>query len=231
MQQIVGSVGTGRVMRWLMVAAALNSGVEAAEGVKMDRNASLLNSFQVFCTLQPPNFSALDQRAKAMQLPVLKDLGESKESGYFTHSKSWIVPLKDGPHQLGAAESKGPNGGMQTCGIVDEKADAEAFGKTLRSALKLDDSPKVKLSADGKTRMTLWQNAFGSNTFLMLVDATPISQPGINLLLSYNYPSTELPTAQPSQPQSLQLPPGTDPKAFQSGQEARQFMQESKKQK
>src|SRR5262245_7849056 len=82
-----------------------------------ERDASLINSFQVLCTLEEPVFEWINQKAMAMKLPVRQDLGQSKDSGPFAHSKSWLVTLTTGPHELTAAEANGPQGYVKSCGI------------------------------------------------------------------------------------------------------------------
>jgi hypothetical protein len=103
----------------------------------MDRNASLINSFQVLCALEPPTFDRIEQKALAMRLPVHQDVGLSRTSGIFAHSKTWIVTLTSGQHDLGVTEANGPGGHVISCGISAPDADGAAFRKELVSEMKL----------------------------------------------------------------------------------------------
>ena len=48
-----------------------------------ERSAELVNSFQIFCTLAPLDFAALDAKATAMKLVVRKDIGTPRQPGQF----------------------------------------------------------------------------------------------------------------------------------------------------
>ncbi|MEO5352405.1 MAG: hypothetical protein H7835_04235 [Magnetococcus sp. XQGC-1] len=152
-----------------------------AEPVAKDRNVSLINSFQTFCTAKLPKFAAINKKATAMKLPVNRESGEPKKSGSYNHSKSWMVSLADGLHELNAAEASNPPKHIESCGIVEPKVNSDEFRKTLIITLKLTAAPAERLGADGKTRMTLWKDAYGKGTALLLVDATPQEKPGIIL--------------------------------------------------
>jgi hypothetical protein len=144
----------------------------------MDRDASLINSFQVLCALEPPTFNRIDQKASAMRLAVHKDLGQSQATGQFAHSKSWIVNLTDGPHELVATEANGPNLHIVSCGISAPDPNGAAFKKELVLEMKLGQASSEAVSPDGVLRLTTWTDVFGKGTLLRLIDATPQGKPG-----------------------------------------------------
>lgn len=146
-----------------------------------DRNASLINSFQVLCTLEPPSFARIDQKAAAMKLPVHRDIDQPREGGQFAHSKSWFVSLTTGPHELSIAEANGPAGHVVSCGISAPDPVGEAFKKELVAEMKLGQPSSETVTPDGVMRVTVWKGAFGEGTMLQLVDATPQGHPGAML--------------------------------------------------
>jgi hypothetical protein len=146
-----------------------------------DRDASLINSFQVFCALEPPAFDRIDQKAAAMKLPVHQDIGQSQKSGQFARSKSWLVKLTTGPHELLAAEANGANGYVESCGISAPDPDGEAFKNELILEMKLGRPSAETVSADGAMRITTWNGVFGEGSSLQFVDASPKGHPGAML--------------------------------------------------
>jgi hypothetical protein len=94
-----------RVLFTGMTLCALTGGAYAGE-----RAVQLINSFQVMCLLEPLNFARSEQKATVMHLPVRQDLRSPPDaSGYFSHAKSWLLPLGSGPHEFTVAEAHGPN--------------------------------------------------------------------------------------------------------------------------
>ena len=143
-----------------------------------DRAASLINSFAVLCTLEAPVFDKINQKVAAMKLPVRQDIGTSKDRGAFARSKSWLVPLTTGPHELLAAEANGPEGYVRSCGLSAPDPNGESFKKELVSQMKLRSPSSESTSQDGVMRVTVWKDAFGAGTLLQLFDATPKAKPG-----------------------------------------------------
>ncbi|HEX8168180.1 MAG TPA: hypothetical protein VF601_20630 [Beijerinckiaceae bacterium] len=153
-----------------------------------ERAASLVNSFAVMCALEPLDFARSDEKAAAMKLPVRKDLRTPPDaSGHFIHSKSWLLPLKSGPHEFVVAEARGPKGDVKSCGIGAPDVDGNDFKAELTKALKLG-RPADEGTLPGGERRTAWR--YGPERLdLMLVDGSPKSQPGIYLTLTKNPPA------------------------------------------
>ena len=168
-------------MRSLCLALALC--LVGGAGQAGERAASLVNSFAVMCTLEPLDFSRSEAKATAMKLPVRKDLRSPPDpSGQFIHSKSWLLPLKSGPHEFVAAEARGPKGDVKSCGIGAPDVDGNDFKTELTKALKLG-RPVGEGTLPGGERRTAWR--YGPERLdLMLVDGSPKSQPGVYLTLT-----------------------------------------------
>jgi hypothetical protein len=146
-----------------------------------ERSAELVNSFQIFCTLAPLDFVALDAKATAMKLVVRKDVGTPRQPGQFAHSKSWLVPLKGGAHELVAGEARGPSGEVLSCGIGADNVDGEEMKQELIKTMKLGQPSRETATADGAQRVTSWQ--YADNVMLILADGTPMKIPGVYLTL------------------------------------------------
>jgi hypothetical protein len=124
-----------------------------------ERSAELVNSFQIFCTLAPLDFAALDAKATAMKLVVRKDVGTPRQPGQFAHSKSWLVPLKGGAHELVAGEARGPSGEVLSCGVGADNVDGEEMKQELIKTMKLGQPSRETATADGAQRLTSWRYA------------------------------------------------------------------------
>jgi hypothetical protein len=163
---------------WLAVLVSLLS-VGAAHANQ--RSADLMNSFQVFCLPGPPDFAAIDAKATAKNLPVRKDVGTPRQPGQFAHSKSWLVSLDSGAHELVAGEGRGSNGEIASCGVGAEDVDGEEMRHEVVKAMNLGAPLRQTATADGTQRVTTWKYADDVN--LLLADGTPMKIPGMYLTL------------------------------------------------
>ena len=151
---------------------ALTSAAHANE-----RSAELVNSFQSFCTPGPPDFAALDAKATAMNLPVRNDT----TVGPATRTKSWLVTLKNGKHELMAGQTRGADGDAVGCSVGADDADGDDVKQELITSLKLGAPARDVPSSDGTQRITVWK--YADDVTLMVVDGTPMKIPGILLML------------------------------------------------
>ena len=145
------------------------------------RSAELVNSFKTFCTPGPPDFAAIDAKATAMNLAVRKDAGTPRRPGNFAHSKSWLVSLDSGSHELVAGEGRGSNGEIASCGVGAEDIDGEEMRQELVKAMNLGAPLRQTATADGTQRVTAWK--YGDDVTLLLADGTPMKIPGMYLTL------------------------------------------------
>jgi hypothetical protein len=142
-----------------------------------ERSAELVDSFTAFCTPGPLDFATLDGKATAMNLPVRNDT----TAGPNTHTKSWLVTLKSGKHELMAGQTQGPNGDASGCSVGAEDADADDVRQELITSLKLGAPARELASSAGSQRITMWQ--YADDVTLMVVDGTPMKIPGILMML------------------------------------------------
>jgi hypothetical protein len=148
-----------------------------------ERAWTLVNSFQIMCTIEPLDFARSEERATAMRLPVRQDLNSPPNAtGYFARSKSWLLPLKTGAHEFVVGEARGPKGDVKSCGIAAGDVATDDFKSELMKAMKLGRPMKEAVSQDGAHRITLW--LWGPDRDkLMLADGSPKGQSGIILTL------------------------------------------------
>jgi hypothetical protein len=142
-----------------------------------ERSAELVNSFLSFCTPGPPDLAALDAKAKAMNLPVHRDT----TAGPATHTKSWLVTLKSGKHELMAGQTHAADGDAVGCSVGAEDANGDDVKQELITSLKLGAPMREIPSSDGTQRITMWE--YADDVTLMVVDGTPMKIPGILLML------------------------------------------------
>jgi hypothetical protein len=142
-----------------------------------ERSAELVSSFASFCTPGPSDFAALDAKATAMNLPVRNDTNV----GPSTHTKSWLVTLKGGKHELMAGQTHGADGDAVGCSVGAEDANGDDVRQELIASLKLGAPAREIPSSDGTQRITMWK--YADDATLMVVDGTPMKIPGILLML------------------------------------------------
>jgi hypothetical protein len=161
------------VLRLAIVACLASVSVASAS----ERSAELVSSFASFCTPGPPDFAALDAKAAAMNLPVRQDVSR----GATAHTKSWLVTLSHGTHELVAGQAQGPNGNSASCSIGAEDANGDDVKQELIASLKLGAPVREVVSPDGTQRVTAWK--YADDVTLMVVDGTPMKIPGMLLTL------------------------------------------------
>jgi hypothetical protein len=152
-----------------------------------ERSTELINSFRTFCSFEAPGFSHVDEMATAMKLPFRDELEASRADP--DKSRSWLVFLGSGPHELAASEMSDPNGRLTVCGIRAPDADGEEFLRTLIPALELKVPVSVETSGSDQHRTTTWKLDIPSyDITLVLIDNTPVQKPGINLRVFHLVP-------------------------------------------
>ena len=107
--------------------------------VKFNRAQSIVNAFQVMCTLELPMFERIDEKAAAMKMHI-----QSNESGPSTGNavirrKAWVSTLTTGPFILLLDEMSGPKGKATSCAIAADIPDRDAF--RAEAIRKLPDTP------------------------------------------------------------------------------------------
>jgi hypothetical protein len=161
------------VLRLAMVACLASMSAASAS----ERSTELVNSFASFCTPGPPDFAVLDAKATAMNLPVRNDTTPAPA----TRTKSWLVTLKSGKHELMAGQTHGADGDAVGCSVGAEDANGDDVRRELITSLKLGAPAREVASSDGTQRITTWK--YADDATLMVVDGTPMKIPGILLML------------------------------------------------
>lgn len=126
----------------------------------------------------------LDERASSMKLPGRNELALPNSGNYFSHSKSWLVFLSSGPHELNGSEAQAPDGKLTSCGIGAPDVNGDEMRTLLTTSLSLGAPISVRSSPDGKQQVTTWTLSRAGNDFmLILTDGTPTHRSGISLIL------------------------------------------------
>ena len=166
------------------LAILLWAGMFLAGAAHADERAKqLVNSFMVMCMIEPIDFARSDQKATAMKLPVRKNVNPPEDqNGYFARAKTWLLPLKSGPHEFTVGEVRGPKGDIKSCGIGAPDVNAAEFRDELIRAMALGKPSNENISADRNFRQSVWEL---DDLNLMLADGSPrgVSQ-GIYLFIS-----------------------------------------------
>jgi len=123
--------------------------------------AQLVNSFQIMCTLEPLSFARSEEKAGLMRLPVREDLRTpANASGHFMRSKSWLLPLKSGPHDFVVSEGVGPKGDIKACGIAAADVGKDDLQAEMVKTMKLGKPATESVSADGTLSTAIWRDVF-----------------------------------------------------------------------
>jgi hypothetical protein len=158
------------------------SAIGAAAG---ERSAEIVGSFQAFCTLRLPDFAQIDERATALQLPARSGEDAQLGDGHY-RSKSWLVFLSSGPHELAGSEANGPRGKLTICGVRAPDVGGKDIRLDLTESMKLGDPVSVEVSPDGRQQIVTWKLEASSNDItIVLTDNTPVQKPGIHLQIRH----------------------------------------------
>jgi hypothetical protein len=165
-----------------IVSTASPSHAENNNETTFSRAQSLINTFQVMCTLELPNFEHIDAKATAMRIPLQADNKGALPGNAVTHNKVWAGSLTTGPFVLLLDEMSGQNGKATGCAIVGEAPDLEAFRTEAIKTMKLGVMQNPEMGSDG-SRSFIWNNIYGNGTTLILRDFKPAGKPGVMLKL------------------------------------------------
>jgi|ERR1700722_12035494 hypothetical protein len=168
----------------LLISASLTSPPAAAQdnSLHLTRAQSVINAFQVMCTLEHPNFDQIDEKATLMRMRLQSnDKGPSADNTV-TRSKVWAGGLTDGPFVVLLDEMSGAKGTSTSCAIVADVPDVDAFLAEAVSMIKLPGVPAPELGTDG-SRSYVWNGFFGPGTIIIERDFARTGKPGVMLKL------------------------------------------------
>jgi hypothetical protein len=166
-------------------AVAILFALSANGGAAVERSAEIVESFQAFCILHLPDFAQIDETATALQLPARSGENTQMEDGHY-RSKSWLVFLSSGPHELAGSEANGSRGKLTICGVRAPDVGGNDIRLDLIQLMKLGDPVSVEVSPDGQRQTMTWKlEASSEDITIVLTDNTPVQKPGINLQIRH----------------------------------------------
>ena len=166
----------------LFAIATPRSMAESAHPPAPGRSQSMIDTFQVMCTLELPDFERIDAKATILRMRPEADSKLNAPGDTVFRNKSWIGNLTTGPFVLLLDETSGPKGKATSCAIVGEVPDLDAFRTDAVATLKLPAAPPPEMGNEG-SRSFIWDRIFGPGTTLILRDFKPAGKPGIMLKL------------------------------------------------
>jgi len=132
------------------------------------RADSLLNSFEVMCNLETPDFEKLSAKAAAMRMQVLEDVSETRQAGQSVQRKAWVGTLATGPFALGTEKMSGAKGVATSCSIEGPVPDVDAFRKLLINTMHLNNPTEVQV-IEG-SHVSYWDNRPGTGMTVIVRD-------------------------------------------------------------
>src|SRR5690349_15545860 len=120
----------------LFAIATPRSMAESADPPALGRAQSMIDTFQVMCTLELPDFERIDAKATVLRMRPEADSKLNAPGDTAFRNKSWIGNLTTGPFVLLLDETRGPKGNATGCAIVGEVPDLDAFRADAIAALK-----------------------------------------------------------------------------------------------
>jgi hypothetical protein len=148
----------------------------------VNRAQSVINAFQVICTLELPKFERIDQKATAMRMQLQSNDSKPSAGNTVMRSKSWFGSLTDGEFILLLDEMSGAKGRTTSCAIVADVPDRDAFRAEAIRIMKLPPAPAPEFRNDG-SRSYFWDGVFGADTTVLDRDFAPSGKPGVMLKL------------------------------------------------
>jgi hypothetical protein len=168
----------------LLLASIVSTRPAVADGSPSpsERAWSVVNAFQVMCTLELPNFDFVDAKAAAMKMQLQSSESGPSANDTTTRSKAWAGGLTDGPFMLLIDEMSGTRGRATGCAVAAEVPDVDAFRAATVKAMKLPGVPAPESGSDG-SRAYVWKDFFGPGTIVIERDFGPARKPGVMLKL------------------------------------------------
>jgi hypothetical protein len=154
---------------------------------RFNRAQSVINAFQVMCTLELPEFDRIAEKATLMQMQLQFDNSSPSAGDTVTRQKGWTGTLTDGPFILLLDEMSGAKGRSTACAIAADIPDRDGFRAEAIRAMKLPDAPAPELRGDG-SRSYFWDGVLGTGTTILERDFAPSGKPGVMLKLLSKVP-------------------------------------------
>src|SRR4029079_14078310 len=136
---------------------------ESATSPPPSRSQSMIDTYQVMCTLELPDFERIAAKATVLRMRPEADSKLNTPGDTVFRNKSWIGNLTTGPFVLLLDETTGPKGKATSCAIVGEVPDLDALRGDDGAAMKLPAAPPPDMGHDG-SRSFIWDHIFGPGT-------------------------------------------------------------------
>lgn len=174
----------------LIVCATCSWTARAADDAMppADRNGSIINAFQVMCTLQAPDFDHLAGQATAMRMHVFADDTSTTPTGETIRQTAWAGMLGTGSFALRAEQMRGVKGVSTSCGVEGRVADVAAFREAAIKTLRLNASSEQR-TIEG-SHATYWDGYFNEGGTLVLTDMERPAGHYVQLKLLYMVKAT-----------------------------------------
>lgn len=168
----------------LLLSVVFPTNAENTNELPLNRAQSVINTFQVMCTLELPKFEQIEAKATAMRMQLQADNKGALTENVVTRSKAWGGGLTTGPFALLLDEMSGPKGKATGCAVAAEVPDSDTFRAEAINTLKLAAMRTPEIGADG-SRSFVWDGIYGTGTTLILRDFKPTGRPGVMLKLLF----------------------------------------------
>jgi hypothetical protein len=167
---------------FVFAATRLQNAAAEDNPLHLNRAQSVINAFQVICTLEPLSFERIDQKATRMGMQLQDNKSGPSARNTVTRSKVWFGALTDGPYILLLDELSGARGKTTSCAIAADVPDRDAFRAEVINTMKLPEAPAPEFHQDG-SRSYFWDGALGAGTTILDRDFAPTGKPGVMLKL------------------------------------------------
>ena len=147
----------------------------------MSRVDALVNALQVMCMIEPLSFDRLNQRATAMQMPVVSSFETLLPTGGIVRSKTWVMGMTNGPLAFSAGDSKDTPRVRTTCGISAPDTTMDEMQAALSASLHLQE-PRTIPAREGGSAILIWDTGLGAEAKMVLTAGRFKPQPGFNLV-------------------------------------------------
>jgi hypothetical protein len=173
---------------YAVLVCVINAGIRAsaeevnALPIPQNHEQALINTFEVMCNLEIPNFDHLAARATAMRMQPQDVAPMPLPSNLTLRRKAWNGKLTTGQFSLLVDETSGSMGTITTCAIASTVPDVNAFRAEVMRELRLATEPQPTLL--GGHRAFMFKNFVGEGTGLIVEDLTPSGRSGVMIKLS-----------------------------------------------
>ncbi|WP_434713592.1 hypothetical protein NMA58_25030 (plasmid) [Rhizobium sp. YTUHZ045] len=168
----VANIGMGVILLVTIHCAsalAANADYATATGPLANHDDSVINAFQIMCTLEPENFEHISATAQAMFMRKSIDKTEKQSGDITRHLQVFEGALSTGPFSLLLEKISGPTIDATNCGIASNALDKRSYFDDLVRTLHLSQNSSRRIGLNGN-EVTTWADVYGPHTFLDMTD-------------------------------------------------------------